>query len=941
MDNVEEPRLENVLEELEGFEVVVEKDLSKEKSRDKLFNLRDAKVHMKRRWRKISRDIRNIFRFKKKRSFRTKSRFSVGSGWNQAKIFRALTVFLFGSVVTGLIVGSLLFAWYARDLPSPDKVVRREGFSTKIYSKDDELLYDVYGDEKRTPVKIENVPDNLKWATVAIEDKDFYKHEGFDLGGMIRGLSRLFTRGRAQGGSTLTQQLVKNGLLTSERSIPRKIKEFVLAVQIERKFNKNEILTMYLNEVPYGGTAWGVVSAAETYFGKSVSELDLVESAILAGLPQRPSVYSPFGQYPDAYIERATNVLRRMREDGYISDEQEKEAVERLDEVDFADQGQGIKAPHFVFYVVDLLEEMYGKELVEQGGLRVKTTLDLELQETAQTIVAEEVEKIADLDVGNGAAMVMEPNSGEILAMVGSKDFYNEDDDGQVNVTLSLRQPGSTIKPVTYALAFEKGYTPASMLMDLRTEFPGGVGNPPYKPQNYDGKYRGHVSLRDALGSSLNVPAVKLLALVGVEDMLDLAYRMGFETLEPTDENLARFGLSVTLGGGEVRLIDLASAYSVFANGGTKTDPVAILEVKDRDGRTMYEHKHVDGVRVLDEKVTFLINDVLSDNNARLLTFGQNSYLNMGQRPIAVKTGTTNDKRDNWTVGWSNSVMVGVWVGNNDNSEMRDVASGVTGASPIWRRIILEAVEKYPFSEFEKPDGVNAVFVDSVSGYPEHDDFPSKSEYVIAGTLPSLPDPIHQMLKVCPGQEKLATPAMVANGNYEEKEYFTIYEEDPFSGEGEENRWQQAIDEWKVSLGDWRYVPPTEYCDTDQDVAVKINYPENEKNYDGEEIEVDVDVFSNKRIEKVEIVVNGEVKETLTEKPFKTRLILGSGKFEIKAKVRVEGGEEFESGTVKIGMGGVDWDWEADPTPTPSPTPLTSPTPATSPTPSPTPDETD
>ena len=452
-----------------------------------------------------------------------------------AKLAFLGVIFLF----VGLFV---LLPVFAFNLPSPDQVVRREGFSTKIFDREGRELYDIYDEQKRTPVELEVVPENLRKATVAIEDKNFYTHEGFDPFGMLRGLSRIFTRGYAQGGSTLTQQLVKNVLLTPERTIWRKIKEFILAIQIERKYSKDEILQMYLNEAPYGGTSWGVEAAAETYFGKKVSELNLVESAFLAGLPQRPSVYSPYSSVPDAYKDRTEQVLRRMREDGYLSSEDEEGAVEAIDDLTFLERGANFKAPHFVQYVQKVLEERYGEQVVGQGGLRVTTTLDLELQEKAQSIVKEEIDKVVNLKISNGSAVVINPETGEILAMVGSRGFDDPDIDGQVNVATALNQPGSAIKPITYVTAFKKGYTPATLLIDTPTEFPGGTGLPPYNPVNYDGKFRGPVQVRYALGNSINVPAVKMLAMVGIKETLRTAYDLGITTLEPTQETMSRVG---------------------------------------------------------------------------------------------------------------------------------------------------------------------------------------------------------------------------------------------------------------------------------------------------------------------------------------------------------------------------------------------------------------
>jgi penicillin-binding protein 1C len=831
---------------------------------------------------------------------------------------------LIGVLAFGVVL-AVLFAWYSRDLPQPDKIVRREGFSTKILDRNGQLLYDVFADQQRTPVELDQIPQDLRNATVAVEDKDFYKHGGFDIFGMVRGFSRLFTRGRAQGGSTLTQQLVKNVLLTSERTLPRKIKEFVLSVQIERKFNKDEILQMYLNEAPYGGTAWGVGTAAETYFNKPVGELTLIESAILAGMPQSPSIYSPYGAYPDAYVGRATAVLRRMREDGYITKQQEEETAALLPDVEFSPPSLGIKAPHFAFYVKQQLEEIYGERLVEQGGLVVTTTLDIDLQDEAQTIVSEEIADVEDLNIGNGAAVVMDPNTGEILSMVGSKDFFAKDYDGQVNVTLSLRQPGSSIKPVTYVTAFKEGYTPAFVIVDALTDFPGGAGNQAYRPVNYDGEYNGPVQLRFALGNSLNVPAVKLLALVGVENTLKTAYDMGFSSLEPTKENLSRLGLSLTLGGGEVRLLDMVSAYSAFANTGLRTDPVSILKVEDKDGKTLFEHKPVKGKRVLDEGEAFLINHILSDNNARLLTFSANSYLNMGGRPVAVKTGTTNDKRDNWTVGWSQSAVVGVWVGNNDNSPMTNVASGVTGASPIWRRIMLEVLNDRPAEAWPIPNNVEAVLVDTISGYPEHHGFPSRSEYVIKGTLPPPPDPIHSMVKLCNGSEKLATEVDIAKSNYFEKEFIVLTESDPFSSS--DNRWQRGIDEWLTGQGDPKYHPPREYCDSASDVVIKVHNPKDKQNFAGNDVQIEIEVVTDGDLESVTVLVDGSNHTSFTGKRINETISLSDGKHTIKIRVKRKDGKTGESGDIKIGVGGVEWDYEAEPEPTPTPSPSPTPDP--------------
>lgn len=830
----------------------------------------------------------------------------------RVKLASKVTIAGFVGVLGLILFSTLLFAWYAKDLPRPDRVVRREGFSTKIYDRNEELLYDVFADQRRTPISLEEVPLYLRQATIAIEDKNFYQHRGFDPTGIFRAMFNIVIYRRLQGGSTLTQQLVKNVLLTPQRTIPRKIKEFILAVQIESRYSKDEILQMYLNEAPYGGTAWGVEAAAETYFGKQASELNLIESAILAGLPQRPSAYSPFGDDPKAYIGRTQTVLRRMREDDYITREQEEKAIEQLEEVEFATEATNFRAPHFVMYVKKQLEEHYGARIVEQGGLKVYTTLDLEIQEAAQKTVTEEIKKVEYLHITNGAAVVLDSNTGEILAMVGSKNYNDPDYDGKVNVSLSLRQPGSAIKPVTYVTAFKKGYTPSTLLMDTPTTFPV-INQPDYKPTNYDGQWHGPLQVRYALGNSINLTAVKMMAKVGIKDMLATAYEMGLTTLEPTKENLRRFGLSITLGGGEVRLLELTSAYSAFGNGGLRVEPVSILKVTDQEGNVLEEHKPVAGRRVLTEAQAFLISHILSDNNARLITFHPRSYLNVSGRTVAVKTGTTNDQRDNWTVGWTPQVAVGVWVGNNDNTPMAKVASGTSGASPIWNKIITAALKGKPAIGFSVPEGVIAAEVDSLSGYRAHDGYPSRSEYFIQGTEPTGDDPVHTKLKLCPGQDKLATTAQIARGEYEEKEYFVFKEDDPVSTDGV-NRWQQGIDEWLSGQGDSRYHPPTEYCGSAEEMEVKIEEPGDHSQIESNEVTVKGRVAAENKVIKIEIFINGELKDEIDNKSrFEKTFYLEDGPYSIEVKARDEKGNEDQSG-VKIGIN-VPWDWQ----PTPSP----------------------
>lgn len=813
------------------------------------------------------------------------------------------------------IVGLFIFLIIALPLmsfglPSPDKVVRREGFSTKILDRNGKALYDIFDNERRTPIDISDMPLYLKQATVAIEDKNFYSHNGFDILGTIRGLSRFFTRGYAQGGSTLTQQLVKNVLLSSERSALRKIKEFVLAVQIERKYTKDEILQMYLNEAPYGGTAWGVESASETYFGKNAKDLNLVESAILAGMPQLPSKYSPYSSTPKAYVGRTTDVLRRMREDGYITKDQENAALSELPEFKFQTKGSSFKAPHFVQYVQKILEERYGASVIEQGGLKVTTTLDLELQEKAQEIVAEEIANVEKQRITNGAAIILNPETGEILSMVGSKRFDDPDYDGQVNVTVALRQPGSSFKPFTYASALKEGYTASTMVMDVETTFPGGEGLPDYNPVNYDGKYRGPVQMRYALGNSLNIPAVKFIAMVGIKNVLETAYEMGITSLPPTKETLSRVGLSLTLGGGEVRLLDLTGAYSAFFNGGTKAEPIAILKVEDNDGKVLEEITPKRGKKVLDPQYAYIISNILSDNSARSDAFGANSQLNISGRQIAVKTGTTNDKRDNWTIGGNLQRAVGVWVGNNDNSPMLNVASGVSGASPIWRRIILEALSGMDPISFTAPEGIVTAEVDKVSGKRAHDGFASRPEFFAKGSEP-VEDDIHVNLKVCKSDGRLATPSDISGQNYDNKEYFVFKEEDPVSTDGK-NRWQEAILNWANGQSDSKYHPPTEYCGTTNPLSVEWSDPIDRVTVSNT-FNAKIKATSTSDITSIEIYADGSKIRNIDGLPYEAEIKLTDGVHKLQVKAKDKDGHESEH-TITIGVNTA-WDAGASPTP--------------------------
>lgn len=829
--------------------------------------------------------------------------------------------------VIGFFLVLVVFAVFSADLPTPNKVVRREGFSSRIYDRNGQLLYDIYKDINRQPVTWEEIPEALKNATIAVEDKDFYKHQGFDPLAPLRIVKNVFVFKKLTGGSTLTQQLVKNVLLNSDRTITRKLKEFILSVQIEAKYKKNEILLMYLNEAPYGGTDWGVGAAAQQYFGKPVKDLSLAESAILAGLPQRPSVYSPFSKTPTAYIDRTAHVLERMVEDGYISDETRQATLEEVKNYKFGENKNTFQAPHFVLWVKEVLSQKYGEEVVEGGGLKITTTLDLKLQDKVQQVVTEEIDKSEKLGISNGAAVVLDPRTGEVLAMVGSRGYNSDKTDGKFNVvTQGLRQPGSSIKPVTYLTAIKKGWTAASLIMDTPVTFPSNVpGLKDYSPQNYNGKFNGPMSLATALGNSINTTAVKLLANVGIAGMLSQAYDMGLTTLEPTPENLKRFGLAVTLGGGEVKMIELATAYSSFANGGTRIDPVGVLKVEDRNGRVLEEFKPITGKKVMTPQEAFLISQILSNNQNREITFGAVNGLQIPNYQVAVKTGTTNDKKDNWTIGWTPNLLTVAWVGNNDNTPMTKVASGVSGASPIWKRIMLSELPSRPKQDFPIPDQIVSMEVDRVSGFAAHDGFPSYSTYFIDGTQPRNADPIHMKLKVCRGTAGLAPPADVAGGNYDEKEFFKFREADPVSRDGK-NRWQEGIDSWILTQTDKdKYYPPENYCRNDGTVSVNFDSPGDRATV-GNNFEVKINTGSLKKIVEVQLWANGVEKKYWSERPFEANIQLDDGLYKLKVRAVDKDGGSAEK-EISIGVN-KPWDWAPSPTPTltPLPTPTAVPT---------------
>ncbi len=719
-----------------------------------------------------------------------------------------LTILVFVLVA---LFSACAYFFIFKDLPSASSLrnLKAIPFSTHMYDRNGKLLYEIYRDQNRTPVKIKDLKPYIYQAAIAIEDKDFYRHQGVSLtSGILRSLKELILRQTLQGGSTITQQLVKNALLTSERTLQRKIKEMILAITVERQFSKQEILEMYVNQVPYGGAAYGIEEAAKAFFGKQAKDLSLQEAALLAALPQAPSRYSPYINL-DLTKKRRNEVIQKMKEQKYITEQQKKIAI--ASPVVVIPLRTTINAPHFVFYVKSLLEKEYGVDLVEQGGLKVTTTLDLDIQEKTEQILKDEIEKIQYLDVGNGALLVTRPPTGEILAMVGSVDYYATAS-GTFNVTTALRQPGSSIKPLNYAMGIDrKLVTAGTVFLDIPTCFTAEGQPGSYCPVNYDGQFHGPSQLRFALGNSFNIPAVKMLAVNGVKDFIASASAFTITSFKDPKN----YGLSLTLGGGEVRMTEMAQAFSTFANQGVPRKLNQILKVEDRFGKVLYTFKDsnfsadvkkaipapsslsIPGKRALSRDASYIISHILLDDNARSGAFGAGSLLVIPGKAVSVKTGTTDNKKDNWTIGYTPNFLTAVWVGNNDNTPMNPyLASGVTGAAPIWNKVMRALLKDQPDLWPIKPESVIGKQICNESGGEMTKEGDGKEscgaryEYFIKGTEPKGGGSIRQSVPINKDTDKLASPTDTNVENRDKtiiKDMFSNYcvdcnhDKDPYS----------------------------------------------------------------------------------------------------------------------------------------------------------------
>jgi 1A family penicillin-binding protein len=778
-----------------------------------------------------------------------------------------------------LILGTFLY--FAKDLPEAGTVNKRfVAESTKIYDRTgNHLLYELHGEEKRTVIPFEEIPEVVRAATISLEDQGFYHHFGIKPTAILRAaLKDIITLDTAQGGSTITQQFVKNSLLSNEQTFTRKIKEAILSIEIETLFTKDEILAMYLNEIPYGQNAYGIEAAAQTYFGKSARDLTLDEAALLASLPRGTAYYSPYGSRPERLIARKEYALRQMADLGYISDEQAQAAIDTptLDKV--LPKKDIIAAPHFVMYVTDYLQEKYGDQSIEQGGYKVITTLDWEKQQFAEEAVREGAKNNVSWKASNAALVAMDPKNGQILAMVGSKDYFDESIDGQVNVAIRDRQPGSSFKPFVYLTAFTKGYLPETILYDTETEFDTSDGKN-YKPLNYNGKFNGPVAMKKALGGSLNIPAVKTLYLVGVKDSIKLAKDLGVQGLNDPD----RVGLSLVLGGGEVQLLDHTNAYSTLATGGIRHDKTSILRIEDSSGKVLEQYKDSPGERVVEEKYVAMLDSILSNNENRSWVFGDNSPLRFDSRPVAAKTGTTNEFRDGWTMGYTPNLAVGVWAGNNDNSPMKEGADGVNVAAPIWRAFLNKALPSYSTENFPSynPD-------DEIGEGDNKTDKP-----LLSGKLEEEKD-----LKVCeiPGKDTYCLANKYCPSDKEKKKDFVsihdilhyVDRKDPRGpipnkpeNDSQYKKWEESVKKWYDKESDKKSSGnvPTKDCEKSDfdnyEPDVKITSP---SSTNSSTLELSVKVEAPYGVKKVTYSIDGDTIKTETNKPYSGNYSLPNSK---------------------------------------------------------------
>ncbi|HPI67068.1 MAG TPA: PBP1A family penicillin-binding protein [bacterium] len=782
------------------------------------------------------------------------------TGWK--KLIRpflklALIIIIFGTVS---LAGA--FIWFSKELPrSTDLLTKAPLSSTKIYDRTGEiLLNDVNSNFRRIKINLNDLPEYVKWSAIVAEDRQFYSHHGINFQGILRAIFTNIIKGdvTGQGGSSISQQFVKNALLSPEKTYTRKIKEAILTWQLERRFSKDEILEMYFNEIPYGGTAYGIEAAAQKYFNKAAKDLTLAEAATLAALTQAPSYYSPYGSNKDKLMARKDWILNNLANEGYVSQEKIEEAKKQ--NLEFSKTSSAVTAPHFVFYIRELIAEKYGEKMLEEGGLKIITTLDIKQQKIAEEAVKNWVEKNKEkYNAGNAALVALNPKTGEITAMVGSANYFDEENDGAVNVAIRPRQPGSSFKPLVYATAFEKGYSPQTILFDLLTTFKATPED--YTPHNYNDHYFGPVSIKKALAGSLNVPAVKTMYLVGVENILNVVEKMNYSTFG----DRSRFGLSIVLGGGEVKLLEHTAGYATLAAEGEYHEPLAILKITDQDNNTLEENKPENNraKKIFEKQTARQITNILSDNNERAYVFGAKNYLTLTDRPVAAKTGTTNDFKDAWTLGYTPSLTTGVWVGNTKGQAMKGSADGSAVAAPIWHEFMENVLAETPKESFNQPENVS---------------LPNKP--MLNGQLAT---PIKILVDKSTG--RLATsqtpPEMIEEKNFQEVHNILHYVNknnplggaptEPWNNDENYTNWEVAVEKWakENNYG----IPPelkSEYegaHNNENKPTISINAPANEAIIT-DALNVMVNVFAKRTINKVDYYLDEQKLTSISSAPY-------------------------------------------------------------------------
>ncbi len=818
-------------------------------------------------------------------------------------------------LAAGLACSAGVYGWLFVDLPSLSTLYQRASApSTRILDRYGRTLYEISDPHqgRHTPIGLGDIPAICREATIATEDANYYSHPGVDITGIIRALWINLQGGEVlSGGSTITQQLARNLLLSPDermqRTLTRKLRESILAWRITQQFSKDDILALYLNEAYYGNLAIGIEAAAQVYFGKSAGELDLAECALLAGLPQSTARYDPLTNL-EAAKQRQAVVLDLMAKQGYVTPD--RADLAKAEDLQFASTPFPIQAPHFVAYVRQWLEDRYGLEAIYTQGLVVTTTLDLDWQNAAQSIAQRQIAELQKdkpdqpgKNVNDAAVVAANPQSGEILVMLGSPDYFDKKIDGAVNAAIAPRQPGSSIKPITYAAAFDPRapapLTPASMILDVRSSFPTREGDP-YVPKNYDLQFHGPVSAREALASSYNIPAVKVLQHVGLDRMIALARALGISTFGQPD----RYGLSLTLGGGEVHLLDMVLAYSAFANGGLKVDPVTVLQVSDAQGNVWYRQTPQPGQPVLDPRVAYLITSILSDNNARAPAFGEYSMLRLN-RPAAAKTGTTTDWRDNWTIGYTPDLVTGVWVGNADNKPMERV-SGITGAGPIWHDFMQEALKGRPAQDFSRPAGLIDLDVCATSGLLPTPYCPyTKREVFIAGTQPTQPDNLYEPVNI---DVVTGLPATADTPRDRiESRVFLLLPTEAREWARDNGIPQLPITSEQLAMAN-EQAPASNLQPPTSNLQVKITRPDNGTIYritpqtpiETQRIPVQAIAADDVKLRTLTLLVDGQSIGEFTASPARAFWQLQLGAHTITAKMIDEQGRAFESEPVRI-----------------------------------------